>query len=323
MSRTAPPKTARNRRPSGLRLPTGELPAPEEVPRTRGTLAGRLGRERRDTRRFGSSIFGALLLAVGGFLPVAAQVPSTLALSDTLSYRGGTFTVPLTVTSAEAVVGFSGGIAHDPAVVTLDAVSPGSALPPGAGVFFVNQAPAGGTGVTFGVVLDEDLVPPFTTLPAGQVHELAVLHYTVLATAPPGTSPLVWTDLLGDPPVETVVAIEDATGSPSEDTLVTVDGLVTVTLSTFLRGDATDDGSVNLIDVLRTLELIFLPLGGVECFDVLDANDNGVLGVSDALYLLGYLFLGTVPPPAVPFEECGVDPTADDLPCDGLRDACP
>jgi hypothetical protein len=45
-----------------------------------------------------------------------------------------------------------------------------------------------------------------------------------------------------------------------------------------------------------------------------DTNDDGSLDLSDAVNLLGYLFLaGEKPPP--PFESCGPDATPDDLGC--------
>jgi len=41
------------------------------------------------------------------------------------------------------------------------------------------------------------------------------------------------------------------------------------------------------------------------------------LDLSDAVYTLGFLFLGTAGPPA-PFGACGADPTKDALECGGF-----
>jgi hypothetical protein len=54
----------------------------------------------------------------------------------------------------------------------------------------------------------------------------------------------------------------------------------------------------------------------IACLDAADCNDDGTVDISDPIYLLGYLFLGGVAPPA-PHPGWGVDPTADALPaCD-------
>jgi hypothetical protein len=48
-------------------------------------------------------------------------------------------------------------------------------------------------------------------------------------------------------------------------------------------------------------------------------NDDGAVDISDAVGLLGFLFLGATPP-AAPFPTPGVDPTpADPLGCDLTR----
>ena len=52
-----------------------------------------------------------------------------------------------------------------------------------------------------------------------------------------------------------------------------------------------------------------------------DANDDGALDISDPVTALGYLFLGGAPPPAQS-SDCGHDPTEDDLSCTQYA-ACP
>lgn len=53
-----------------------------------------------------------------------------------------------------------------------------------------------------------------------------------------------------------------------------------------------------------------------------DANDDGTLNISDPVYLLSYLFVGGGPPPP-PFADCGEDPTPDGLDCAGPLATCP
>jgi len=62
--------------------------------------------------------------------------------------------------------------------------------------------------------------------------------------------------------------------------------------------------------------LAFLFLGGTPppCRDSADADDSGVLEITDAIFTLNFLFLGGRAPPAP--GDCGVDPTVDALECD-------
>lgn len=83
---------------------------------------------------------------------------------------------------------------------------------------------------------------------------------------------------------------------------------------TFIRGDGTSDGLLDVSDAIFTLNFLFLAGGLPECFDALDADDTGDLNVTDSIWTLNFLFLGGPPPPP-PFPEAGVDPTQDSLDC--------
>ncbi|HVR73989.1 MAG TPA: hypothetical protein VMT52_06630, partial [Planctomycetota bacterium] len=86
----------------------------------------------------------------------------------------------------------------------------------------------------------------------------------------------------------------------------------------FHRGDADDNGSIQLTDALRVLGYLFL--GGEEptCVEAFDADDNGQVQLTDALRILGFLFLGGLEPapPGPPGSPCGPDPEGSpDLGC--------
>ncbi len=83
----------------------------------------------------------------------------------------------------------------------------------------------------------------------------------------------------------------------------------------FTRGDSNLDDMVNLGDVIGTLGHLFEG-NPTNCQDALDANDDGGVNLGDAIYTLSFLFSAGAPPPP-PFAQCGVDPTADALGCDG------
>ncbi len=85
----------------------------------------------------------------------------------------------------------------------------------------------------------------------------------------------------------------------------------------FFRGDANDDGSLDVSDPIVILNKLFV--GGVElpCRDAADGNDDGQVDISDPIFLLTRLFVGGVEPipapgPPGPDAECDVDPGESD-----------
>ncbi|MBI4583176.1 MAG: hypothetical protein HY717_04055 [Planctomycetes bacterium] len=83
----------------------------------------------------------------------------------------------------------------------------------------------------------------------------------------------------------------------------------------FIRGDADQNGQVELNDAIFSLEYLFLGLHDPYCIDALDADDDGDPSVTDAITVLGFLFLGNTELPG-PYPAAGVDLSADDLNCD-------
>jgi hypothetical protein len=73
----------------------------------------------------------------------------------------------------------------------------------------------------------------------------------------------------------------------------------------FIRGDADDNGEVNLSDAVVILQALFLG-APVSCGQTLDVDDDNEINLSDAIYLLAYLFRGGGPP-GIPFPEPGID----------------
>ncbi len=87
----------------------------------------------------------------------------------------------------------------------------------------------------------------------------------------------------------------------------------------FSRGDANQDGGTDISDAVFVLSYLF---GGTatSCEAALDANDDEAVNIADAVYLLSYLFAGSAPPP-FPFGPgvCGSDPTAGSLTCSSFN----
>src|SRR5262245_41690051 len=84
--------------------------------------------------------------------------------------------------------------------------------------------------------------------------------------------------------------------------------------ASFIRGDVDRNGNLEITDAIKVLGHLFLGDMSVACLDAADANDNGGLDIADCVYILNFLFLGGTAPSA-PFPTSGEDPTADALDC--------
>jgi hypothetical protein len=86
----------------------------------------------------------------------------------------------------------------------------------------------------------------------------------------------------------------------------------------FRRGDSNADGKTDVSDSIAVLGFLFVgDPADLHCRKSADVDDSGVLDISDGIGVLGFLFLGDKAPPA-PYPDCGVDGTADPLPCDSF-----
>ena len=81
----------------------------------------------------------------------------------------------------------------------------------------------------------------------------------------------------------------------------------------FLRGDADNDGKVALNDAVAILNHLFRGAGPLACPDAGDSDDNSTVSLTDAVEVLSYLFRGGRSPAGPGGEECGEDPSEDEL----------
>jgi hypothetical protein len=211
--------------------------------------------------------------------------------------------------------GFNLAIGAPGSVMT---VTPGPALPAGSFSFFSTASEVAGLGV---------IAPPGPGV-VGPIL-LATITFDVLPVPAPATYPVTFTGGItlpsGFPVVNHIVESTSAC-----DVLVPVLGLAggVIDASTcpgnFIRGDCNNNGLVGGLvgDIIFMLEFIFTGGSTPTCLDACDANDSGVIDISDAAFLLTWQFLaGPAPPPPtpvpgpLPLVACGPDPSADALTC--------
>ena len=89
----------------------------------------------------------------------------------------------------------------------------------------------------------------------------------------------------------------------------------------FRRGDVNADRATDLSDAIFCLGFLFLGGDTPTCESSADVDDSGGFDISDPIFLLNRLFLGGNEIP-FPFPECGLDPTPDSLSCRIYR-SCP
>jgi hypothetical protein len=82
----------------------------------------------------------------------------------------------------------------------------------------------------------------------------------------------------------------------------------------FSRGDANSDDRFDLTDALFIVNWLFLAGPTPGCIDSADVDDSARVDVTDAVVLLNFLFLSG-PMPAAPFPNVGEDETLDELTC--------
>jgi hypothetical protein len=77
----------------------------------------------------------------------------------------------------------------------------------------------------------------------------------------------------------------------------------------FRRGDPGDTGGVNISSAIFILNFLFTgTVTSVPCMEAADINNDGGINITDPVNLLNHLF-GPQPPPAPPgLESCGPDP---------------
>jgi len=194
----------------------------------------------------------------------------------------------------------------------------------------VDPAKNGGkSGLVSAVVLSFTL--PVTLDPAKK-QSIALSKYSLKAgvtTLDPPTTIMFMDGLRGSgQPVQNILTVNGNSVTPTN--LISLDVKCQAgppPSGKFVRGNANDDGKVNIADPIWIINELVRKGPKTKCQDAADANDDGQMDLSDAMYLIQWRFLAG-PAPSAPFggipAGCGTDPTADSLDCAaGSASSCP
>jgi len=89
----------------------------------------------------------------------------------------------------------------------------------------------------------------------------------------------------------------------------------------FTRADCNVDGAVDISDAIQVLGYLFIG-AAITCEVACDSNNDGAIDIGDAVFTLLFLFQAGSMPPEPPFPGCGLDPTPDSLGCDQTSVVC-
>ncbi|MGQ9589315.1 MAG: dockerin type I repeat-containing protein [Planctomycetota bacterium] len=158
--------------------------------------------------------------------------------------------------------------------------------------------------------------PEFPPSPEGSL--VATLKCGIVVGADKGFAPIAFADALkirdpSVPPTSPDVLPElhnlVALGPAAVRPVLAAGGGIDIRRG-FIRGDANKDDGVDISDAVYLIGHIFLGGPVPPCKDAADVNNDTRLDISDSIFLLNYLFKGG-PQPSEPFPQAGVDPSDD------------
>ncbi|MGH9362173.1 MAG: hypothetical protein ACRD2T_09665, partial [Thermoanaerobaculia bacterium] len=162
---------------------------------------------------------------------------------------------------------------------------------------------------------------PGTWIPANTDVTVLRFHLRVKADAPAGPTDLRFLHRPesvggpdGHPGTENSLVAGGHTYNPSLDSsFLLVNARINIVPdgTPFVRGDANDDGAVDISDPSLLLSHLFLAGEEPRCADAADADDDGRVDISDPIFTLQWLFTGGRAPPAPGPDIAGHDPTED------------
>ena len=125
----------------------------------------------------------------------------------------------------------------------------------------------------------------------------------------------------GPVPIYPVVLSSDTSTNSFMQVLAQVSQFV-IGSTPFLRGDVNGDAVINIADPIFILQAGFGLSCDPFCRDAGDGNGDGIFEpISDAVTVLGTLFVANYPPLPAPYPQCGLETFPNTLTC--FTSTCP
>jgi hypothetical protein len=215
--------------------------------------------------------------------------------------------VAVSATNDPAIQGFSFSVWFSPASLAVADVTLGAAvnaLQPEYFDYAVDETLGNlSVAVIFETMAPYDLVS-LESSPT-LFRDIALVSFSVLDGAPAAVLPLELRDGPGTFPIKSVFVVEGESVSPE-----VVDGSFEVLPPipiTFRRGYVNRDLKVDISDAIFLLSWLFAGSTPPSCMAAANVNGQGKVDVSDSIWMLNWIFLGGPRPPD-PFAACGEAP---------------
>jgi len=283
----------------------------------------------------------------GGSLTVASRVITELTdclatpnppvhaafqIGNAKGKRGSEITVPIVLRADRDIVGYTISLDFDEEVLERASFEFVWQRPDGQPYFTAikdvnnnNRVPGSG-GVDEGFVIAAALIDHTANIaiPANTDNVIALLHFTIRSDAAASSARLRFLDGgrgTTTLPISNTIGLYDqgkyyVVREVQASSFILVDGRVNVLpdIAIFVRGDANEDGTLDISDPVTTLAFLYQNGPAPDCLEAADVNDDSLVDISDPIASLSYLFLSDDAPPA-PYPAAGLDPTADSLGC--------
>ncbi len=267
--------------------------------------------------RWVTTVAVLLTVGIGSAGALHAQVLGNLLEIEPTQAAPGTneHHVSILGHNVEDIGGYTIVVAYDPLYIEAVDGNLEGTLAELSGAEFVNYQDYPDEGFfILGVLLD--LLPPYEGQVIPAVPELDLVFANFICNIKPAAVAvdaveLSFEDGLGSPPLSNmfVVGVDSIAPSLTSGLIEIVDNVP------FVRGDANLDDRHDVADAVTLLGVLTSEVDPPTCLDILDINDDGAIEISDAIYLLSFLFQEGPAIPA-PYSTADLDPTPDDLLCD-------
>jgi len=223
--------------------------------------------------------------------------------------------IPVIATHPEPMQGLQVAFTYDPRIVVLEeATLLGTVFQNMMPEFFVPRIDTKRSRFTAGLVLDISTAQGRSVPPGVNQH---ILHFRarIAGSAQQGSETRIeLRNHIGEPPINNIFSVSGRSILPVlESSTIRILHVPFPPPRFFIRGDVDADRAMLLTDAIFLLNYLFVSGKPPVCFDAADIDDSGRTDIGDPIFLLQFLFVGG-PTPPYPYPGPGLDPTDDLLP---------